>query len=618
MTVIAGLLGPGLSPQALCDVQRFFSLLRPWRAREPALARARHGIVGGSGERSWAGELRTGQILVAAGHLNDTTAIRARVGQPLPGPGLLASCWERWGLETLRLVSGDFSLAVVEPGGELFLARSFQSSEPLFWRPWDNGAAFASMPQALRRNDDGPPDLTRAALIAAQIVYWDQHTLFPAINSVRHGTAIRIGADGVGRQVWEWSPASLRQRLTVVQAGEALRDLLDSAVAERTAGDGIVATQLSGGRDSAAVTASLATQLADKGASIAVTAAPMVGFSGPHRPGHMSDEAPLAAEVAMLYPNIRHVVVRPTPLASLADIAALSALHHRPLTNVVSLPWSRAILDAGRDAGATRMLVGSRGNFTISLGAHFFLADLARERGWNAAARYAASIAGSEWRRWRSLLHAAVGPYLSPDAYRFLLRMAGHRPAGRRIAVALLADPWRRQAEECATCEFADQRPASDNYAQTLQFLRRIDVGELQTEAHWKIKLSDPTADQRLVELMLALPPDLLLPTREAERPVYVAAFGDRLPPAVLEGRQRGYQGADWFLHFDRKLVEQRWRELLQVPVVDALFDRANVLRRIERWPAGGWQNPDILRRYRGELLGSLGVAEWLACHWPS
>src|SRR5205085_2061359 len=109
-----------------------------------------------------------------------------------------------------------------------------------------------------------------------------------------------IGLAGVETRR-HWNPARETLRLGSADAyAEALREQFDRSVGARLRGaGGRVASHLSGGRDSGAVTATAARLLVASGGSVtAFTSVPRLGYDGPAPKGRICDEGPLAAATA--------------------------------------------------------------------------------------------------------------------------------------------------------------------------------------------------------------------------------------------------------------------------------------------------------------------------------
>jgi len=135
--------------------------------------------------------------------------------------------------------------------------------------------------------------------------------------------------------------------------------------------------------------------------------------------------------------------------------------------------------------------------------------------------------------------------------------------------------------------------------------------------ACWGLDVRDPTADRRLVELCFSFPPEQLV-SANSERPVYEAAFGDRIPREVLASRRRGYQTADWFELFRKEEIREAFRAYRQNAIVGELVDFQQIDRLLNAWPSGGWHRDEIIDLYRNKLLGTLALASFIAVHFPA
>lgn len=607
MGVIAALQRFGSDPHDPVDASALVEQLSPWS--RGAIGSLEDGACSVAGSTPSACLIRLSEGVLLALRGDRAAATEVARGWPAHGP------------QVFENARGEFASIVVEREGSLLLCRNLQSTHPLFFRAEPKLLAAASMPDALRGlgTTDGPA-LDQLALLAAQHPCSESHSMFRGIGQVPHGCTLRLHRDGCVEQLWRWRPPARQASIRCPEeAGEALRSALDKAVwhrVQRLDPHALVACELSGGRDSAAVTASLAIAGRRAGPTLAVTAAPAAGFNGPHRPGSTSDEAELAALVARLLPGVEHRIVRPELPACFERFASLSRLHHRPLVALSQFPWFDRLMSEARGADAAMVLSGGLGNFTVSLGGHFFLADVARTHGIAAAARHAWWMAGNNLRRWRSLLHAALGPTIPLPLYRLMLTATGGWSTSR-VTAPLLREPYRAQAEAAIADTLADPRPTGNARAEANQLFMLNEPGELMHQAAYWMPVSDPTGDREVAEVVASIDPALLFPNRSTERPLYQAAFGERVPEAVINNRRRGMQVADWFLHFPPDLVRQRWQVLGRNAVVAELFDLAAIAKRIDRWPTSNSADVRIMDEYRGQMLTCLGVAEWIGVHFP-
>ena len=130
---------------------------------------------------------------------------------------------------------------------------------------------------------------------------------------------------------------------------------------------GSIGAQLSGGLDSAAVAATAARLLGAEGRELTCfTAVPRPDFHSVASSTHFGNEGPAAAEVAALYPNIRHVMVESSATSFLDILDHNNNLYDHPCFGPSNEVWSNAIMAQAREQGITLLLNGQCGNSTLS------------------------------------------------------------------------------------------------------------------------------------------------------------------------------------------------------------------------------------------------------------
>lgn len=168
---------------------------------------------------------------------------------------LVAAAYERWGLEALPRLIGDWALAIWDATQQrIVLARDYMGNRPLYYRATANGLAWATSLEALAASeglfgepDDGylggyltigtAPDTTPFAGVKSLLA---GHTLL----STHQGTEVA--------RYWHFTPITLRYR-DIGQYDEQLRHLLTEAVRVRMRSRRAVWAHLSGGWDSSSV-----------------------------------------------------------------------------------------------------------------------------------------------------------------------------------------------------------------------------------------------------------------------------------------------------------------------------------------------------------------------------
>jgi asparagine synthase (glutamine-hydrolysing) len=318
---------------------------------------------------------------------------------------ILLECLDRWGERALQRLVGDFAFALWNAKEQrLLLARDFIGQRPLHYHRGREFFAFSSMPKGLHALAEVPyaPDEQGVAEHIVLMPQRGSRSFFKEIARVEPAhivTATRAGVSS--RRYWQPQRPS-GNRLRSSDYVEGLRHHLDRATQSRLRGiNSTVATQLSAGLDSSAVTATAARLLAPHGGKVvAFTAAPRAGYDGPSLKRTFSDESPLAAATAAMYPNVEHVVIRPGRQSPLDGLDRIFYLSERPTFNPCLDIWLSAINQAARERKLSVILVGAMGNMTASYDGFALLPELL--------------LAGRFIKLWRASRHLIENAGMSP------------------------------------------------------------------------------------------------------------------------------------------------------------------------------------------------------------
>ena len=142
-----------------------------------------------------------------------------------------------------------------------------------------------------------------------------------------------------------------------------------------------------------------------------------------------------------------------------------------------------------------------------------------------------------------------------------------------------------------------------------------IDNSDQASLAEWGIDERDPTSDRRVVEYCYSLS-SAQLASPHSSRPAYQAAFGERLPPEVIAGRQRGFQGADWTELYRPEFVRPTLMRYAESPLVAELLDLGAAERLFEQWPAAGSGSREHIALYGQHVLNTVALAGFIAQHF--
>ena len=555
-------------------------------------------------------------LIVADIRLDNRADLLARLGDKrrdneVDDVSLLLASWVEWGPAGLDFIVGEYAFAIYDAvTGTLVLARDSSSERPLFYTFQGAYIAFASMPSGLRALGTHQPRLSSLAALLASGEQDSDDSVFERIKRVRPGELVRFRAASHCR-IRHWQPATHgpdTPRLSDAGYVERYRQLLDEAVACRLPSDGDgLATHLSSGFDSSAVTATAARLRS--GRLTAYTSAPSIPRLDKLPRGRIADETAMAAKTALLH-GVEHIIVRETaPLFEV--LGRQSKLWQSPVLGAFNLAWWEAIRFQAAGRGAKTLLTGELGNFTLNTGGLPTLSYLIYRSMWRDWWREARSAARRQDVHWRGILVNSFGGRLPPKVISSLQRhFQKITPPGIH---SFLRQDWREHVRR----EAGPPRQALvDIYQDRLDAIRRYDSGAIRKPAFAQcgIQEVDPTADRRLVEFSLTLPPDQLLRNGQS-RPLARAALADRVPPEILTSQLRGLQSADWYLHFHQSDAWKVLEEIEPHPGVRDLLDLQRIRHAIEAWPNRDRDCRINAAMYRNGLMSALATGIFLVEH---
>ena len=529
---------------------------------------------------------------------------------------LLALALQRWGDAGVDRLIGDFSFAFYDDDERrLVLVRDPLGQRPLLWHQGPGFFAFASMPRGLHAlaEVDRAPDIHALARFMALLPREGANSYYRNVQRVMPGHMLVVTPAGmVSRRYWEPRRHELRLG-SFANYVEAFRSELDEAVRCRLRAAGAtVATHLSAGWDSSAVTATAARLQQQGGRILAYTAVPSRSSRSESPSNRFGDEGPLAAETAHLYANVDHRIVEGSLRSPIRDLPDYFAAFERPPFNLTNHPWLSDIRTAARADGAHVLLTGEIGNWTISASPSTILTDFVREGRWLDWAREASGMLRHRRARVRGIAASSFSPWLPTGFRKAISRFSS--TGALDFTSALHPDLQPAAAEAQADYNFGASAHPKSNFERVRAALFEMDFGEYRKGIldRWGIDKRDATADVRLIDFCLSLPVDLLIKGGE-RRPLARAALSDRLPRAVLEERRKGYQASDWHLALTADLP--RISDLIETigrhPVAGSLVDVAVLRRWIRDWPSGNWHSPWIITRYRTALPQALAAGSF-------
>ena len=452
------------------------------------------------------------------------------------------AAFEKWAEQSPCYLLGDFAFVVWDGvKRELFLARDHVGSRPLVYCRRDGLFAFATSADglfaagAIARVIDEPALLGRLRHETPA----PEATLFRNVLRLPGGHSATVSESALRiQQYWRLEGTPDIRFARHEEYVEALRERYERTVRNHLRTIHPVGSHLSSGWDSGSVTAVAASILAGDGRSLtAYTGVPAKGWTAGADRRHIFDEGPLAAEVAKRYSNIEHVRIPAPERLDFEAYDRLARCSGAPMGAVLNAGWYDLLHRTARGQGVRVMLVGSKGNLTISsdgtdrfasLLRHGRFGELAAE--WSGSRRRGRSYAG--------LLYSTIRPFVPPNMMGAMLRLAGGQGTGWTGDVLRKTLPDRVGRGE-------SRRIASRREFLTLACKR----GHAETIGHtlaaWDIDSRDPTAAKQIVEFCYAIP-DEQFHFRGEPRRLMRRLMTGVLPPATLDEKRRGLQAADY------------------------------------------------------------------------
>lgn len=503
--------------------------------------------------------LTSGTVVTPAGRLDNRRELCRELGVPevdrarTSDGRVVALAYERWGEQAFPRLLGDWALAAWHPRERrLVLARDHYGQTALYYHRRGDSFAFASSLKGLLALPQVPLRLDELQLARSLVldVADGGATMYDGVRRLPTAHSVSFDASGLRtREYWSLMDVPEVRLASDGDYVERLLELLGAAVRTRLRSRGPLATTLSAGLDSSAVTALAAREL-DGARLTAYTARPAYPEVAAEMPDTLVDEWPGAQLVAARYPNIEHVPVDGRAVTPLEAIEHSLAVHDEPEHAVPNLPWVRGLLDAARDGGARVLLTGQYGNGGVSwpgdargaihavaageprLAAH-------RLRHLSRASRY--GWGGAMW-------HGLVLPIRSLVAAERMRREPTRRPSWRNSAIAPhFADRIRlRDAvrENGWDPELTRGGPRERRLAYLLPGLLPTGAWWHQRSAAHAIEMRDPTADVRVLEFCVGTPDEQF--ARDGhDRWLIRRALARLVPPEVAWSTRRGAQGAD-------------------------------------------------------------------------
>ena len=557
----------------------------------------------------------SGVALVFDGRLDNRKELSRRCGIGSEGlestsdASLVLQLMVEVGNKSVDLLKGDYALAVWRSKDQrLLLARGPLGRRPLYWHRSDHSLCFATMPKGIfaLSHLQKKVDIERLRYHLALVPFPGDSSFFENVQRVQPGATVEFHPGGVINQTFyrlRYSPGIKKSRDD--EFLDEFKHLFNQAVSRSLRSAGGVASHLSGGLDSGAVTA-LAAKLMEAHGSrmLAYTSVPSADLA--HRSGGrmILDEGERAGKLAARFPNLEHHRIRVDSKSMFEGLNAdIDRLDCPPL-NPCNMMWVNAINEDAAGRGCSVVLTGLLGNMTISRPG----SDLLRQLFCNG--RFVRWIKEARGLRrvqvgigFRELLYFSFLPMLPNVLYRNLERRLKRDWSLDRYSAVRLGRVETKMFRQSKFGRFF--QPTCNPRQEAVAFLENYDSGDYFAAANcFGVEMRDPTTDIDLLEFMFRLPEDQLL--RHGQyRWLLRKAVGSLLPDEYFDRSRVGVQSADWKVHLDKDF--HRFRTDVSSfgrdgRVCDAI-DTVELSMLAEHWGSADGKTKRTDRDYRYKFL---------------
>ena len=508
----------------------------------------------------------------------------------IPDGKLVFHAYKKWRADSCKHIFGDWSFAAWHSKEKrLFLARDHLGNTGLFYYFKTPLIVFASNPEAILAHPAVPRTLDELKLaknlgIDIQDKDWSR-TFWKDICCLISAHTITItSTDRKIENYWRLDEAPAIRLGSDSAYLEGFLEHFRRAVRVRLNSIRPVGTQLSSGLDSSAITALAAQALQQENHPlVAYTSVPLHPAEKLF-PKKLTDEWPLAHQVAELYGNIEHIAIRAEDITPLGAIKRSLDITRAPQHASSNMVWIISLFENARQRNLGVMLTGQLGNGGVSWsGGQDYIFDLFARNQWRKGLQSLTAWKHHHGYSWfRALKSQILRPVLLPlwsEYQRFL-----HRIKQTYSAYSYPQKDFIRQmginesAKMIFTLKHID--PMTERMLTTIR--NGTMVGPLwhSFSAYFSMEVRDPTADVRLLEFCKGVP-DEQNTFEGGQRMLIRRAMAGILPDAVRWNNIRGRQAADTIFRLRDQCadVEQELARFQSAAEVTRYIDTASMKR---------------------------------------
>lgn len=545
------------------------------------------------------GRSASGRLVLFNGQFHNRSAITAKLGLgALDDASLYAAALDRWGDQADDQVIGHYCSIAFRPGDRaLRCARSPIEAPPLHFRIVAGRVIAASLPRPLFWRDPSPRQVNLDRLSRTMLVdFSDRYSgLYQDCGRIPQGSAAMLSPQGWS-EVWRYDlfarpEVRMRRAEDYVEAAQAL---LDEAVAATLDGAKRPGILLSGGLDSALVTASVLEQAGPDTRVYGFAHGPEQEWTEPAAPpGGFLREFPAVERFARFHPalKVEYFTNEGFDFRHGQD-ELLRAMDCG--TPSVGLTWAhQAMHERAAELGCDVLLSPNWGNETFSNTAPWAWSEWLLRGQWGTLARALAGNPGDQRPLWQRVLSRAVLPLLPAPLWRGVHRL-WHGELPDPLASSALSPQWVAQHNLLDRARAGGFEPKRVQFRSKRQFWEWIMAEDGQDREQYAqgiellhgVPLRDPAAYRPLVEFCYGLPTEVFW--REGtDRWLARAMARGRMPEEQRLRREIGYHHVDWHQRISRarEPLMAELERMASDPDIAAMIDLPRLRRLLADLP---------------------------------
>jgi asparagine synthase (glutamine-hydrolysing) len=339
-----------------------------------------------------------------------------------------------------------------------------------------------------------------------------------------------------------------------------------------------IGTQLSAGLDSSSVTALAAQALLETNQPlVAYTSVPIHPVENIF-PGRLTNEWPLAHQVAERYTNIEHIPIKSEDISPLEAAKLIVNILHEPQHAATNMFWIISIFENAKSRNIGVMLTGQLGNGGVSWsGGRDYIFYLFARNQWQKGLRALTAWKKHHGFSWhKAIKNQILRPVLFP--FMFEYQRVLHPDKQTNFTYSFPKKEFIQQMGLTENDIINIQSKSIDPLTERILTSTRngMVVGFIWNSfgSYYNMDVRDPTSDIRLLEFCMGIPDEQFV-FEGGDRMLIRRAMCGILPDSIRQNICKGRQAADAFIRIihDYKEMERALALLETSPAVTQYLD---------------------------------------------